>query len=408
MASRSDAGTSADAPTESVASALSAAAFVRVVCHAGGDALAAAGLLARGLRSADVPFQVRVASLDAAAPAADDGVFVAVGTEHPDADVTIRSTDGPVSRRAYDVAIALGRDDGARDDVVASDVTLALAGVAAAGAHPGSVAGSLVEAADGMGAIERRPGVAIPVDDVVDGLTHSTLLRAPFSGDVDTVESALASLADPTASDAETRRSIASLVAFTVAGDDAATPRAATAVERALRPYATPDGPMATLGGFADVLHAVAVERPGTGVALSLGHGGREAALDAWRTHGTAVHRAIDDGHTGRYDGVFVVRGDVGGNPDARDHSTTPGRLATVARLVRDFRSPEPLVVALDDGVAALSARETGAADAAAALASEFTSADAAWTGDATRATARFDADAADADVIAAIREAVR
>ena len=101
-------------------------------------------------------------------------------------------------------------------------------------------------------------------------------------------------------------------------------------------------------------------------------------------------------------------RGDVGGDPDARDDSTTPGRLATVARLVRDFRSPEPLVVALDDGVAALSARETGAADAAAALASEFTSADAAWTGDATRATARFDADAADADVIAAIREAVR
>ena len=416
MSSQPDATADANAPEESVAAALSSAAFARIVAHADGDALAAAGLLARALRGVDVPFQVRVASLGTdVSTDSDDGLLVAVGSDLPDADVTIDAEGRPASLRAHEVATTLVGDPGRGSDGVI-DPILALAGTVAAGAHPDSVAAPLVETATDAGSMERRAGVAIPVDDVVDGLAHSTLVHAAFSGTEDASRAELSSVLEPdsNAQDEETRRSIASLVALAVAGDDESTPRGATAVERLLRPYATPDGPMATLGGLADVLNAVAVERPGVGVALALGHGGRSAALDAWRDHAAAVHRAVDTAHTGRYDGVYVVRADV--RADARsedieddnggDEGATLGRLRTVARLVRDFRSPEPLVAALDDGLAALSAPESGADDAAAALASEFPTESAAWSGGPRRAIARFDPATDEADVIAAIREA--
>ncbi|WP_311170949.1 hypothetical protein [Halobellus ordinarius] len=411
MASRSDAGADADAPSESVAAALASAGFVRIVPCADGDALAAGGLLARALRDVGVAFQVRVAPFGADVSPVEDGLAVAVGAAPSGADVTLAAAGAPSSLRAYEIAEALA----ARHGGAAPDPVLALAGVVAAGAHPGSAAGSLLEVAEAAGSIERRPGVAIPVDDVVDGLAHSTLVRAPFSGDTDAAAAELAGLTgtDSDERDADGRRSIASHLALGVAADEEATPRAATAVERALRPYATPQAPFETLGGFADVLNATARERPGTGVAVALGHGGHGAAVDAWRTHGRAVHRAVRSAHTGRYDGVFVVR------PNVRDADASgrandpvvPGRLATVARLVRDFRSPEPVVLALEDGVAALAAVDGGADDAARALASEFVAGDsttATWTAGPTAALARFDAETADADVIAAVREALQ
>ncbi|WP_435182697.1 hypothetical protein [Halobellus sp. EA9] len=407
MASRSDSTATTDAPaaTDSVASVLADADFVRLVARADGDALAAAGLLARALRDLDVPFQARVDALGADAPTTDEGVLLAVGADRSDADVAVAPTGAdPASARAFDIASTLVGD--------APDLGLALAGVVAGGAHPGSVAGSLVERAEASGAIERRPGVAVPTDDVVDGLTHSTLWHAPVSGDAAAVADLLGPYADDAgaADDDERPRTVASLVALTVAGDDAGTPRGAEAVERALRPHATPEGPLATIGGFADVLNAVARERPGTGVALALCHGGRDAALDAWRDHAGAVHAALREAHTGRYDGVFAVRADVGGDADAPGaDSRTAGRLATLARLARDFRSPEPFVIALGDDVAALSAVESGASDAADTLAAEFGAGPTpAWTGTATDAVVRVDPDAADADVIAAARDATR
>jgi hypothetical protein len=396
MASRSDPTPTPDAPAERVASTLQSAGFVRLVPTATGDALAAAGLLSRALRGVDVPFQVRVDLLGAKPPATDEGVLVAVGAERPGADVTLAPSVGSaVSHRAYDVASTLSGEE--------PDPVLALAGVVAGGAHPGSVAGAVLDRAEAAGSVERRPGIAIPTADVVDGLAHSTLFHAPVSGDPDAVRSAIGSLA--TADGERAGTELASFVALAVAGDDESTPRSADAVERALRPYATPDGPTATVGGLADVLNAVARERPGTAVALALGHGGTDAALEAWRTHARTVHTALRASHTGRYDGVFAVRSDVGADEDAR----AAGRLGTLARLARDFRSPEPLVVALGEGVAAVSATESGASDAAEAIASEFATGErAAWTGTPTEAVVRFDPDAADADVIAAIREATR
>ncbi|TKX83439.1 exonuclease RecJ, partial [Halorubrum sp. SS5] len=146
--------------------------------------------------------------------------------------------------------------------------------------------------------------------------------------------------ADP---DADDRRRFASLVAVDAVDGDDASERAASAVERALRPYAT-DGPFATVGGHADVLDALAREAPGTGVALALASDPddslRKSALDAWRRHGLAAHRALDAATVGRYDGCVVARVDA---PEAV--------LPTVARLVRDFRSPEPVAVALDEAL---------------------------------------------------------
>ncbi|MFB6160835.1 MAG: exonuclease RecJ, partial [Haloferacaceae archaeon] len=109
-------------------------------------------------------------------------------------------------------------------------------------------------------------------------------------------------------------------------------------------------GPFATLGGYADVLDAVAREAPGVGVALALGGRGdvdpREAALEAWRRHATAVHGHLRAATTARYDGAYV----------ARVETATLGRLVTAAGLLRDFRSPEPVALAVADGGAAAAA----------------------------------------------------
>jgi hypothetical protein len=403
MASRSDTTAAADAPADSVATTLSSASFVCVHCSADGDGLAAAGLLARALRRVDVPFQVRVASVRTAPPVSDDGLSVSVGSEYPGADLAVAPDDAPASLAAYRIAADIGGGDESAPDPV-----IALAGVVAGGAHPESVAGSLVETASEAGQLVRRPGVATPVTDPIDGLAHSTLLHAPFSGESEATAAALSAVSVSESDDggrladddaADTRRSIASCVALAIASDGDAPPHAADATERVLRPYATPDAPVATLGGFAEVLTAAARERPGTGVALVLGHGGRDAAVDAWREHGAAVHNALGPAPTARHDGVFVVRaGEESAVADA------PGRLATLARLARDFRSPEPLVVALGTGVAAVSARESGASDAAATLVAEFPATDGTWTGGPTRALARIDPDAPVPELVAAIR----
>jgi hypothetical protein len=227
----------------------------------------------------------------------------------------------------------------------------------------------------------------VPTTDRVDGLAHSTLVTGPFSG---TVESAGALLADvdgdPT--DEKTRREVASLVAVTVAGDPEGTDRGAEAVERVLRPYV--GGPFETIGGYADVLDAVARERPGLAVALAVGGTDREMALQTWRDHGRQAHTALQDAKTGRYDGLFVVRCDG------------PAPVGTVARLVRDFRSPEPVVLVVGDG----EATAVGPAEKAVGETTRTTAlaVDGEGGGTPTRGRARFDAE--DTEFVLAFREA--
>jgi len=399
-----------------LAGAVRGAEFVALVAAADGDALAAAGLLARGCRAAGVPFRASVArtapererrlagEADALAVAAgadaasgeaagtDAASGEAAGTDAASgeaagtdaagagtagADRTVAATaERPASVLAHDVATELGAEPAP---------VAALAGAFAAGVDPGAgPTAGLLETARDAGAVERRPGVATPVADPADGLAHGTLVHADFAGRPDAAAALAADAGlEPTAADPdeELRRELASLVALEAAGDERATPRAADAVERALRPYATPGGPFATVGGHADVLAAVAREAPGTGVALALSGDVREAALSAWRDHGRAAHAAVRAATTARYDGLFVARLDE------------PAPVETVARLVLSARSPEPAVLAVGDDEAAAVAAPDADLDAGAAARAAVGAVGGAAGGDAARAYARHDAE---------------
>ncbi|WP_424014490.1 exonuclease RecJ [Halorubrum xinjiangense] len=404
--------TSATPAPDALAGVLADAPFVRLVATDDGDALAAAGLLARALRATGTPFQARV-DPGPVPDDVDDGVAVAVGVDRgPHA---IPGTGRPASTAAFAVARALGAEP---------DPVVALAGVVAAGSIPGADgSGDALDAAERAGRVERRPGVALPVSGATEdspsraeALAASTLASTRYSGDPEAARDALAPLGLPADPDADDRRRFASLVAVDAVDGDDASERAASAVERALRPYAT-DDPFETVGGYADVLDALAREAPGTGVALALASDPdpslRSAALDAWRRHGLAAHRALDAATVGRYDGCVVARVDA-----------SLAVLPTVARLVRDFRSPEPVAVALDEGAGRLAAAATGGGRAAGDAAAEPIS-----LGDACRTAAgevggdgwgtparggiavEPDAsDASDADItaaLAALREAI-
>jgi hypothetical protein len=350
----------APAPTASdLAASLREAAFVRLASAATGDAVAATGTLARALEETATPFQASAVSPFADPDRTTDAdVTVAVGRHDPAADVVL--TDS-LAATAFETA---------RELDAATDPTLALAGTIAGNQFDESVA----EAAERAG-LERRPGVAVPTADLADGLAHTTLLSAPFSGETEQSQAMLAELDLPAEPTADDHRRVASAVALDVVGTDDATPRAADAVQRALRPYL--GGPFETVGGYADVLNATAREQPGTAVALALGHDAvREDALTAWRTHAQRAHAAVDDVTTGRYDTLFVARGDQ-----------MP--VGTVARLIAQFRSPEPVTLVVTDGEAA--ARATDNRDIAATMATAADEVDGQAVGTETRARARFD-----------------
>ncbi|GAB6878044.1 hypothetical protein JCM17823_03180 [Halorubrum gandharaense] len=351
--------TAATTTPDALAGVLADAPFVRLVAADDGDSVAAAGLLANALRAVGVPFQARVSRDPTPHTDVSDDVVVTVGTET--GENAISGQGCPASTTAFAVAGELGADP---------DPVLALAGVVAAGSVPGTDgSGDALAAAEEASVVERRPGVAVPTADLSDGLSASTLFRAPFSGDPEATRAMLAELELPAELDDDAHRRLASLVAVEVAAAPDASERAASAVERALRPYATPEdvAPFATVGGYADVLDALSREAPGTAVALALADDPRgelrTAAVDGWRNHGLAAHRALDSATTGRYDGCVVARVDA---PEAV--------LPTVARLCRDFRSPEPVAVALaeDAGTLAAAAVEpTGLGDVCREVAAE-------------------------------------
>jgi len=366
--------TPAPSPSD-LAAAVERAAFVRLVSDATGDALSGTGVLARALAADDTPFQASVV-----APFADPDrtteadVTVALGAGHG-------SADHMLAARPAATAFAVARELGASPDPV-----LALAGTVAGG----DVDGTVADAAERAG-VQRRPGLAVPVTDLADGLAHSTLLSGPFSGDESAARESLSGLDLPTGTTEDLteddHRRVASLVALAATED--APERAAETVAAGLYPYA--GGPFETIGGYADVLDAVAREAPGTGIALALGHEGvRENALSAWRTHAKDAHGAVADATTGRYDGLFVARGDE-----------MPA--GTVARLLADFHAPEPVVLAVTDGEAAV--RATDGRDVAAAMRAATDAVGGRMVGQGDRARAQFDVPTS--DLIEAFREAV-
>jgi len=337
MAASAQPGSSAPAPDE-IAARLRDAGLVRLVAVPEGDGVAAVGLLGRALADCDTAFQATIAAFPEPS-ATDADCTVTAGRDGGDIALVGPT---PASATAFAVARELDTD---------VDPLLALAGTVAAGHEPGETDAGILEAARDRG-LSRRPGIAVPTTDLDDGLAHTTLAHAPFSGDIEAARAALADRGLPTdraeMADGDDRR-VASLLALSVATDDAA-PRAAESVERALHPYV--GGPLGTVAGYVDVLECVARERPGTAVVLALGHDVHQGALGAWRAHATAAHDAVREASVSRHSGLLVTR--------------TDGPVATVARMVRDFRSPEPTVVAVADGEAA--AASTGSGTVAPAL----------------------------------------
>ncbi|MFC7177492.1 hypothetical protein [Halosegnis marinus] len=339
----------ASAPAESLAAVCRSAGFVRLTATPDGDALAALGQLGAALRAADVGFQASVSRVPRDSGTEADATVV-LGAEAPDAALSV--TTEPLASTAYDAARELG---------ATPDPVLALAGAVAGGFVPGADLPLYDEAES---ALDRRPGVALPVADLADGLAHTGLVHADFSGDEGVATAAVADLDLPAELGDGDHRRLASLVALRAVRD--APDRAADRVERALRPYT--GGPFRTLGGYADVLDACARVAPGVGTALALeaaradgepAHTG--AALDAWRDHGAAAHTAVRDGDPARHSGLGVVRAGEG------------APLGTVARLAHGYRSPEPLVLAVGGGAAALYGERAAEAARAAGAATDAT-----------------------------------
>jgi len=369
------------APTASdVAGRCRDAEFVRLVATPDGDALAATGLLATALVERDVAFQTSVTRWPALDTEAD--LTVSVGTTGGD----VALTSAALTPTAYEAATELDADP---------DAVLALAGVVAAGAVPGDHADLLDTAA-----LDRTPGVAGPTEDVADAMAHTTLAHAPFSGSPEAAAQALAGVD-------RDGRTLASVLALSAL--DAGGRYAADAVERALRPYslADRDGPFATLGGYADVLDATARRRSGTGVALALGYDVADAAIDAWRQHARTAHGVVRDADRARHDGLVVVDCDDEQGEESDQTAPCPG---TVARLVRDFRSLEPVVLAMRGGTAAVATVEgdvaTLVAEAADAVGGEATTRPTHGVGTPACAHVRVDETETDA-VVAALRRAL-
>jgi len=377
----------APAPDASdIAATLRDATLVQFVAHADGDAVAASGLLARAVAETGGAYQVSVARTAADAArrverAEHTCVTVNAATEADGTtavDATIVGGETPASVTAAAVVRALD---------ATPDPLLVLAGTVAAG-YPAGAHGSehALEAAVAQD-VERRPGVGVPTADIADGLAHTTLVHTADSGDAGAVQATLASLDLPVELDADAHRTVASLVALDATADDA--PGSVEAVERALRPHETPDGPFATIEGYADVLDVSAREAPGVAVALALGHGDRAAALDAWRARAQRAHAVARTTETTRYSGLLVAR--------------TDGPTWIAARLLCDFRSPEPVVLAVDDNEATL-AGPTGS-DQVTTLETATTALEGEVGGNGDRAYATFDGEA-DA-LVDAVREAL-
>jgi len=355
--------TDAAAPAEALADRLHEAAFATLVARADGEALAAAGLLATACESAGTAYQVATVrtrrELETRLEAADESATpVTVGV--PDEDGL---ADDP-AQTAFEAAEALG---------ASPDPAVALAGSVAGGGDPED-APALADSFD------RRPGIAAPTDDLADALAHTVLAHVECSGDPDAASAVVADVGE-----ADAARRVASVLAIDAVTADGATERAAETVGRAIHPHA--GGPLETVEGLADVLNALATEAPGQAIALALGTGS-EPALAVWREHARAVHAAVRDADTERHAGLLVAR--------------TDGPVEAVARLLRDCRAPEPAVLAVGGGEAALATVETPAEPVVTAA----EAVDGSGLARETAGYARFDADHTE-DVIEGVREAV-
>jgi hypothetical protein len=219
-------------------------------------------------------------------------------------------------------------------------------------------------------------------------LAHTTLAHTDFSGRPSAAEEAIEALEDSAATDDLEGRRLASLLILETVGHVDASTRAGQAIEQAVHPYLI-DHPFSTLGGFADVLDALAYRAPGLVVAHGLGSELNDEVLDLWRQQAKAVHAGVRSADLARYDGFVVAQ--------------TSGPVESAARVIRDFRSPEALVIAIGEGEAGIAAVDQPVAEIVAQAATDIGGS---ALGRATRSYARFEPGQEEA-FIASLREAL-
>lgn len=315
---------------ERLAGRLQDAEFLALIARADGPGAAAAGLLAG---ATETPFQVSVvetvgAARERAGSVDETSTVVSIG--HPLEKVDHAVTGDSVAKAAYDTVMELGAE---------ADPGVALAGAVAGGGHAADIPSAQSELQER--GHRRQPGVATPGVEIEEALAFSTLYHGPASGRPDEASALLDDVGDD--SDG---RAIASAVALSVAGDDDRPESIRQTVECFLHPLET-TAEWGSVEALADLLEATARMEPGLAVMLALGEADLATVRAVWRAHGEAVHAAVRDASLARYDGVV--------------EATTTAPPASVARLLRDCRSPEPAAIVSGDAELALATADTDA-----------------------------------------------
>ncbi|MFB6254749.1 MAG: hypothetical protein ABEI06_09070 [Halobacteriaceae archaeon] len=304
-----------------VADIITSASFVHILAIADGDGIAASGILGRTLDTINIPYQISCVQTNEAAvnriQAGDDTTtYVTVGMQTKKQDTQIAG-DMPLSIGAYDIAQAIGAD---------IDPLLAIVGSSCCAAMDDDQVRHLQSEAD----ISQQPGVAIPTDEIGQGLMYSTRFHAPFSGSEDAVKDLLESCNIDDSPDMEAYRQLASRVALEMTTLDAPLSAANTIAEW-LKPHYIDDGPFLTVEGYADVLSVLARNDPGLAVGLALDYPVKDRALSVWRENAQRIHTIVANADIRRYQGFSVAK--VQAYP----------WIAT--RLLRKFRSKEPVML---------------------------------------------------------------
>lgn len=306
-------GSSGLSGSDEEASRLATASFVQLRASPSVDGLIAAGLLRDVLETRRIPYKFAVSM--APAESSGDALTVWTGTQSIPRD-GIHLEAGAATEKAAELMASLGRDP-----------------------EPERVAiGTVFTETSPHGFGDPQPGLGLPVEDPRDGLAHSTLVHASYSGDVETVDAVLEN-----ANNLEDRE-IASLVALTSLEDPGLPPMAGEAIQRLLGPTAIEWGPYPTVEGTADVLDVLAETDPGVALALACGQAsGSVSVLEQWRSTARDIHESLRNLTLEGPEGLAVLE---------VDHAA----VAVTARLLRAFHDvPRTVVVYTDDRVAAAS-----------------------------------------------------
>lgn len=323
----------AETSPERLAGVVQDAKFLALIARADGPGAAAAGLLAGAADTRETPFQVSLvetvgAARDRASSVDETTTVVSIG--HPLAEVDHAVAGDSVAATAYEAVMALGEE---------SDPAVALAGVLAGGGHTADLPSAQSDLQ--QRGHRRQPGIATPGVAAEDALAFSTLYHGPPSGRPDRASALLDDL-DSEPDD----RTVASAVALTVAGDDERPESISQTIERFLHPLVT-TAEWGSVEALADLLEATARMEPGLAVMLALGEADLSAVREVWRAHGQEVHTAVREASMARYDGIV--------------EATTTASPASVARLLRDCRSPEPAAIVCGEGELALATTDVDA-----------------------------------------------